>query len=242
MTATPGYRPLDWNDDLAGRYWRWQSHFPEQYFTRNFGRLIARRLRPLLQGRRRILDFGCGVGYLVPHLAALGVEVTAADHSEAALAATNARNAGIAGFAGAASPETLVASGRRFDAIVSIEVIEHLSDEYLEAFFKSFHALLAPGGIAIITTPNDEDLHASETYCPHCDQVFHRWQHLRSWTAESLAAAVSAHGFTLIRTFTTNFARRPLHDPIGEVKRLAKQILGRQIKEPHLVCVARLGS
>ena len=72
-----------------------------------------------------------------------------------------------------------------------------LSDAYLSAYFASFRQLLAPDGIAIITTPNDEDLHASETYCPHCDQVFHRWQHLRSWTAESLAAAVSTNGFAV---------------------------------------------
>jgi 2-polyprenyl-3-methyl-5-hydroxy-6-metoxy-1,4-benzoquinol methylase len=240
VTVTPGYHPLIWDDALAGRYWRWQSHFPEQYFTRNFGGLIARRLRPLLQGRRKVLDYGSGVGYFVPHLAALGLEVAAADHSEAAVAATNARNAGIAGFVGAASPEALVAGGRSFDAIVSIEVIEHLSDEYLTGFFASLRKLVAPDGIVIITTPNDEDLHASETYCPHCEQVFHRWQHLRSWTAESLAAAVSANGFAVSRVFTTNFAYRRLRDPIGDVKRIAKRLLGRTVKEPHLVCVARV--
>jgi 2-polyprenyl-3-methyl-5-hydroxy-6-metoxy-1,4-benzoquinol methylase len=240
MTATSGYRPLAWNDDLAGRYWRWQSHFPEQYFTRNFGRLIARRLRPLLQGRRKILDFGCGVGYLVPHLAALGLEVTAADHSEAAVAATNARNVGIAGFSGAASPEALVASGRRFDAIVSIEVIEHLSDQHLAAFFAAFSKLLAPGGVVVITTPNEENLRACETYCPCCDHVFHRWQHLRSWSSRSLGEIVAANGLVVTRCFAIDFARRPLHDLSGSAKRLVKRVIGRKVSDPHLVCIARI--
>lgn len=239
MTITPGYDPLEWTDEFAGRYWRWQSHFPEQYFTRNFGDRIARNLKPLLAGRRSVLDYGCGVGYLVAPLAAQGLEITAADHSTAAVAATNARNAGVANFSGASTPQMLIATGRRFDAIVSIEVIEHLSDIHLREFFAAFGKLLAPGGIAIITTPNEEVLHASETYCPCCDHVFHRWQHLRSWSASSLTEAVEVNGLAVTRTFVTDFARRPLYDPIGSAKRLVKHLIGRPVKDPHLVCIAR---
>lgn len=239
MTVTPGYNPLEWTDDLAGRYWQWQSHFPDQYFTKKFGGRIAHNLRPLLAGRRRVLDYGCGVGYLVATLAALGHEITAADYSKAAVAATNARNAAVANFTGASTPQMLIAAGRQFDAIVSIEVIEHLSDEHLRAFFAALRKLLAPGGLAIITTPNEEDLRAAETYCPCCDHVFHRWQHLRSWSNRSLAQAVEANGLVVTRSFTTDFARRPLYDPVGSAKRLLKTLIGRQAKDPHLVCVAR---
>jgi 2-polyprenyl-3-methyl-5-hydroxy-6-metoxy-1,4-benzoquinol methylase len=242
MTVTPGYEPLEWTDELADRYWRWQSQFPEQYFTRNFGDRIARNLKPLLAGRRTVLDYGCGVGYLVAPLATLGIEVTAADHSEAAVTATTARNAGIANFSGASTPQLLIASGRRFDAIVSIEVIEHLSDIHLREFFAAFGKLLAPGGIAIITTPNEEDLHASETYCPCCDHVFHRWQHLRSWSGRSLGEAVEANGLVVTRSFVTDFARRPLRGPFGSAKRLVKHLVGRPAKDPHLVCIARARS
>lgn len=241
MTATPGYRPLEWTDDFADRYWRWQSHFPEQYFTRQFGDRIAARLQPLLRGRRNILDYGSGVGYLVAPLARLGHAITAADHSEAAVAATIERNAGVDNFTGAGTPQALVAAGRRFDAIVSIEVIEHLSDGHLKDFFGAFGELLAPDGIAIITTPNAEDLHAAEIYCPCCEHVFHRWQHLRSWSEASLAAAVEANGLSVIRTFTTDFARLPaLRDPVGGAKRVIKRLLGRPEKHPNLVCIAQL--
>lgn len=241
MTVTPGYRPLEWTDELAGRYWRWQAHFPEQYFTRQFGDRIAARLQKLLHGRRSVLDYGSGVGYLVAPLAGLGLDITATDHSEAAVAATNERNAGVANFAGASTPQALIAAGRRFDAIVSIEVIEHLSDGDLRDFFASFTKLLAPDGIAIITTPNEEDLRAAETYCPCCEHVFHRWQHLRSWSAQSLAAAVEANGLAAVETFTTDFVRRKF-DPLGGAKRLVKRLIGRTAKQPNLVCVARLKS
>ncbi len=239
-TATPGYKPLEWTDELVDRYWRWQSHFPENYFTRQFGDRIARLLKPLLAGRRSVLDYGCGVGYLVAPLAALGHVVTAADYSEAAVAATNARNAGIANFTGASTPQALIAAGRRFDAIVSVEVIEHLSETHLGDFFATVGKLLAPGGIVVITTPHEEDLHVAETYCPCCDHVFHRWQHLRSLSASTLSTAVERHGLTVTRCFTTDFSRRPLRSPLGSVKRLIKRLIGRPEKKPHLVCVARI--
>jgi 2-polyprenyl-3-methyl-5-hydroxy-6-metoxy-1,4-benzoquinol methylase len=239
VTFTPGYRPLEWTDDLAGRYWRWQAHFPEQYFTRQFGDRIAARLQKLLRGRRSVLDYGSGVGYLVAPLAKLGHDVTAADHSEAAVAATNERNAGVANFTGASTPQALIAAGRRFDAIVSIEVIEHLSDGDLHDFFASFTKLLAPDGIAVITTPNEEDLRAAETYCPCCEHVFHRWQHLRSWSATSLAAAVEVNGLAVVETFATDFVRRKF-DLYGDAKKFVKRLIGRAPKQPNLVCVVRL--
>jgi hypothetical protein len=31
--------------------------------------------------------------------------------------------------------------------------------------------------------------------CPECGCKFHRWQHLRSWTAESLRKKVEQYGF-----------------------------------------------
>jgi 2-polyprenyl-3-methyl-5-hydroxy-6-metoxy-1,4-benzoquinol methylase len=238
--ATPGYAELVWSDELAERYWRWQSHFPEHYFTGKFGGRIVRRLRPWLRGRRRVLDYGCGVGYLVPHLAALGIEVTATDHSAAAVDATNARNAAVQGFIGAVPVAELAASDRRFDAIVSIEVIEHLTDPQLAEFLATLRHLLAPDGIAIITTPNEENLRAAETFCPSCQHVFHRWQHLRRWSAAELAAAIDANGLRTIEAVTTDFSRLPQRDLLGEAKRVLKRLLGRPQHEPHLVAIARL--
>jgi 2-polyprenyl-3-methyl-5-hydroxy-6-metoxy-1,4-benzoquinol methylase len=225
------YRALEWTDETVGRFWRWQAQYPQTYFTYQFGDRIVRRLRRHLAGRRSILDYGCGGGFLVAHLARLGGEVTATDHSAAAIDATNARNDAVAGF-----------KGRRFDAIMAVEVIEHLSHEHLAGFFAAFRQLLAPNGIVVITTPNEERLENAETYCPHCDHVFHRWQHVRSWSAASLRATVEANGLAVVETFVTDFSWRPWHDPIALAKRIVKRLIGRTIDNPHLVCVARLGS
>jgi SAM-dependent methyltransferase len=79
------FKQLEWTDDNVARFWRWQGQFPATYFTYQFGRQIADRLRAPLAGRISIIDYGCGPGFLIPHLSALGKEVTATDFSPDAL-------------------------------------------------------------------------------------------------------------------------------------------------------------
>lgn len=233
------YRQLQWTDETASRYWRWQAQFPSQYFTFQFGKLIVERLRGQLSGRKSILDYGCGVGFLVPHLASLDAAVTAVDFSPAAISSTNRRNAALTNFRGAHLTDDVVAAGGRFDAIVSVEVIEHLSDVHLESYFRTILSLLAEDGVVIITTPNQENLELSQIYCPNCDHAFHRWQHMRTWTAADLAREVEAHGLHVLEVFVTDFSLRPWRRPINSLKRVVKRILGRPVLNPHLVCVAR---
>jgi 2-polyprenyl-3-methyl-5-hydroxy-6-metoxy-1,4-benzoquinol methylase len=233
------FAALAWTPETVERFWRWQVGHPEHYFTRRFGDRIAQRLAPWLAEARSVLDFGCGPGFLVPHLAALGKEVTATDHSDAAIDATNLAFGTVPGFRGAVAVDALVGAARRFDAVVSIEVIEHLSDAQLGGFLNTLSGLLASGGTAIVTTPNDEDLAGAEVFCPACAHTFHRYQHMRSWSAHSLAGTLSTAGLQIVATFATDFSRRRFGDPVGALKRAVKRSLGRPEKRPHLVCIAR---
>lgn len=130
--------------------------------------------------------------------------------------------------------------GLRFDGILSVEVIEHLSDERLESTLGLIKRLLQPGGVIVFTTPNDEDLAASRLYCPECDHVFHRWQHVRSWNRRSLSKLLAKRGFVDVRTWTTDFSP-PLGLGIwGQVRRLARAIGdGTDKGLPHLVATAK---
>lgn len=202
--------PMIWTDEIAARFWAYEARHPENYFTNHSGRRIARKLKQFLRGNKRVLDYGCGLGFFVPHLAALGLEVTATDRSVEAIEATNERNAEVPGFQGAHFPSALK---QPFDAIVSIEVVEHLDDDALDEYLATMWRLLEPGGTAIVTTPNAENLSAAEIYCPCCDHVFHRWQHVRSWTLFTLGDALHRHGFKPWTAFTTNFGRNPFKKP-----------------------------
>lgn len=233
------YNQLPWNDETVTRFWRWQAQRPNEYFTNLFGDRIAAALAPWLHsGDGSVLDYGCGLGFLPRHLAAQGYRVWAADFSPESVAITNQRNQGVQGFQGAAMVSDIARGGQRFSRIVSVEVIEHLDERYIGPFFDTIRDLLAPGGLVVVTTPNEENLAASEIYCPCCDHVFHRYQHVRAFSAATLAATVSANDLVPIRTFTTDFGRRPWWHPKQIARDLVAFGLGQARSHPHLVCIA----
>jgi SAM-dependent methyltransferase len=96
----------------------------------------------------RVLDLGCGSGYGAAALAALHTPLIGLDRIR-----PDAANRGATAFV-RADLHGIPLRAESFDLIVSFQVIEHLEDPtpYLEAISK----LLAPGGTALITTPNIE--------------------------------------------------------------------------------------
>ena len=90
-----------------------------------------------------ILDAGCGAGLAAEALARAGATVTGLDAAGAALAAAR-RHAAAGGLAidyREGRPEALLATdGGRFDAVLSLEVVEHVADR--EAFCRALAALL----------------------------------------------------------------------------------------------------
>jgi SAM-dependent methyltransferase len=121
-----------------------------------------------------------------------------------------------------------------FDAIYFVETIEHLLDGHIEPTMENMRRLLKPGGVIICTTSNDENLSEQEVFCPVTRKTFHRYQHVRSFTKESLRKEFERHGFDHVASFTTDFAARGLR---ARLKARLREPLGK--KNPHLVYVAR---
>lgn len=97
----------------------------------------------------RILDFGCGDGRFC-FFAKKKSTVVGCDVSEAAIHWARAFNPDVTFVTGVASPvET-----EQFDGIVSLEVIEHISDERLRSIIPQLHALLKTGKRLVITVPS----------------------------------------------------------------------------------------
>lgn len=101
-----------------------------------------------------VLDIGCGGGLISEAAARMGAEVTGIDASESAIqvARLHAGQSGLAIDFRCAAPEALLAKGARFDAVLVLEVIEHVSD--VDAFLDAAVALTRPGGAMVLSTIN----------------------------------------------------------------------------------------
>ncbi|MBL6933962.1 MAG: bifunctional 2-polyprenyl-6-hydroxyphenol methylase/3-demethylubiquinol 3-O-methyltransferase UbiG [Alphaproteobacteria bacterium] len=102
----------------------------------------------------RLLDIGCGGGLLCEPMAELGAQVTGLDAGEKniRIAKAHAEQSGLAIDYRHGSPETLAGSGERFDAILNMEVVEHVADRAL--FLRSCGNLLKEDGAMILSTLN----------------------------------------------------------------------------------------
>ena len=110
-----------------------------------------------------------------------------------------------------------------FDVVCSFEVIEHLVDPATE--MGRFHAILRPGGLLYVTTPNFNCL--ARRLSPQDWNVVNYPEHLMYFTPRTLRRLARKHGFTPLWTKTTGISvyrwltrRRQL---TTEVKQQAKR-------------------
>ncbi|MBF0109865.1 MAG: class I SAM-dependent methyltransferase [Magnetococcales bacterium] len=242
MNDVPSPKPMEWTEERVGRYWDYCQQFPETYFTYDHGVGIVDLLGKDLNKNEDMLDYGAGRGFLTKALLAAGYRVTAADFSRASVVSLAATFSGEPNFGGALTLEEILDQGKSFSTILMTEVIEHLDDERLEDTFNIIGKILKPGGLLIISTPNDENLQDRTIYCPCCNQTFHRWQHLRCWDRFTLGGWLEKKGFVVRRVFETRVRRRMRRRE--RVMQFVKQkwgaIFGMPRKQPHLIVLATL--
>ena len=104
----------------------------------------------------RLLDIGCGGGLLSEPMARLGAEVVGADAAPTniAVARVHAKRSGLAERIDyrCTTAEALAEAGERFDVILNMEVVEHVSDVAL--FMDACAAMVRPGGLMFVATIN----------------------------------------------------------------------------------------
>jgi 2-polyprenyl-3-methyl-5-hydroxy-6-metoxy-1,4-benzoquinol methylase len=102
---------------------------------------------------RTVLDVGCGDGNFTNSLAEAGYSLYGIDLSEGGIAKCRERYANMR-FAVASAYDdyrTAFTGVSQFDAIISVEVIEHLYSP--KQFARRCAEAVRPGGLVIITTP-----------------------------------------------------------------------------------------
>lgn len=149
---------------------------------------IASRLGELPgPGRTRILEIGCGRGYLTYALAQRGYDVVGLDVSQTAIdAATKAFGDH---FVCADVRDYARTHAGRFDVVIMTEVIEHLPDP--RAFLETALALTRPDGEVLLTTPNRSAYHPGVIWDTEAPPVHLWWFSEASivWLARSLGCS-----------------------------------------------------
>ncbi|OJJ16410.1 hypothetical protein BKI52_34550 [marine bacterium AO1-C] len=100
----------------------------------------------------KILDVGCGNGNMSLALGANGCEVLGVDISPKAIFYAQKRNPYPNVFFAVKDVNTLIADGKKYDAIVCSEVLEHL--QHPEKLLQEIRKLLTPNGVLVVTVPN----------------------------------------------------------------------------------------
>jgi len=101
----------------------------------------------------RILDIGCGTGFGSEILSEVG-EVVGVDRSEESVGYANRhyKNSNTSFKLGNADNKSFLENLGEFDAVVSLETIEHLADHY--AYLKWVNKALRPGGALVVSFPS----------------------------------------------------------------------------------------
>lgn len=180
-----------WTPELIGRFWDYFVSNPDlewNYFNKHSGRYLAEFVNGFIPLRgKRVLDYGCGPGFLLEHLLNMGITCEGVDFSKNTVATASQRLEGNPLFQGAhwASELPTALTANRYEVIFFIEVLEHLPPDLAQPTLTELHRLAADGAHVVVTTPNAENLDENKIMCPQCGSIFSRWQHVESMMSPS---------------------------------------------------------
>ena len=208
--------PIQWTPERIERLWNYYGSNPayrDAYFAKHSGHRILREIEAIAGIGGDLVDIGCGPGYMLEHLVDRPgwATYTGVDTSEDSLQEVRAKaNRTDRSIEAVAVPDAAAIPDNSKDLGFLIEVAEHCDDDVLRSIFQLARRVLRASGRMVVTTPSDEQLDRSMQACPECGCVYHRWQHIRTWSCEALAAFMETCGFETQFAYTCNFGRDDL--------------------------------
>lgn len=172
-------------DDLAS-----SSEAPEFRIRRL--RAVANQVPP----GSNVLDVGIGWGEVISMILSRGCSYTGIDFSEQIVAHVSKQHPGCKFLIGGLEQITTT-----YDAVLALEVCEHILPSKIFLFFSEIRRILAGNGALIITVPVYENLRAMTLSCPQCGHMHNRMGHVRAYTPELIAAELKLAGFAVEKSF-----------------------------------------
>ena len=115
---------------------------------------FLKKIREMLSENAKVLDLGCNCGYETRRMKELGLNVVGLDFSEKSIELAKEKNPDIE-FVCDNMLNDLTYLGK-FDGVVAIASIIHISQEKLELCFKRIHDILNDGGYLFMVVRKEE--------------------------------------------------------------------------------------
>lgn len=146
--------------------------------------------------KRSIFDLGCGNGAMAELLRRHGYEVVGVDPSTSGIREANRAYPNLQFFVGSAYDD-LAARFGKFQAVLSLEVVEHVY--YPRKFAATLFSLVRPGGLAIVSTPyhgylKNVGLALSGKLDSHFTALWNEG-HIKFWSIPTLKQLLMEAGF-----------------------------------------------
>ena len=235
----------EWTDEKVKKFWDFYNTnpaFENHWFSKAVGKGIIGLVSKYLPMNGKVLDYGTGKGHFTGYLLEnKKLDVLSCDFSQETVNGINTQFNDKENFKGCFLVEGFPSrfGENEFDIVFLIEAIEHLTDDYLLPTIAEAKRILKPGGRFVITTPNNENLAEQNVICPDCGCVFHRVQHVRSFTRKSLTSLMENHKFRTVLCEGTDFNQYGEKKSIYKIRNKLMKLLKKSYKPPHLVYIGQ---
>ena len=174
------------------RFWNKQFSTPIKF--KDLDRMTKDKINTIIKflpkENLKILDLGIGQGYLEQRLQKIGknYELYGIDISEKTIDRLKKKIDGNFIIGDVLKIKNYY-KNNYFDAIVAIELIEHISPRQIFKFYKDIRSLLKPAGIFILSTPLNENLRLMKE---------NPSSHVREYTEPIIVTELKLSGFKVL--------------------------------------------
>lgn len=238
---------VKWLKEKVANFWNYyvsNERLSEISVAKENGKEIVMLVKKYLKKDGNNLDYGCGAGYLMEILFKKGISCAGLDSSDNSLEEIKNKFKDNILFKGtilsSSVPDKKIADSN-FDFVFLIETIEHIFQEEMEEFLKELHRIIKPGGYLFLTTPNEENLDRKKIICPECGAIFHRVQHMSSFSVGSLAEKMESVGFKTVFLKGTFLGKtKNVYERIKCIFNfLIAKIFGGKVFQPNLIYLGK---